>query len=84
MSDKTELEILEEQKVELINDLAATVTVMEEMWRYHPDNPSKVDIVKEYNTLLQIQKDIEKRNPGFRYLVIFITKHYYVHLQSKM
>ena len=60
MSDKTELEILEEQKVELINDLAATVTVMEEMWRYHPDNPSKVDIVKEYNTLLQIQKDIEK------------------------
>ena len=60
MSDKTELEILEEQKVELINDLAATVTVMEEMWRYYPDNPSKVDIVKEYNTLLQIQKDIEK------------------------
>ena len=60
MSDKTELEILEERKVDLINDLAATVTVMEEMWRYHPDNPSKVDIVKEYNTLLQIQKDIEK------------------------
>ena len=60
MSDKTELEILEEQKVELINDLDATVTVMEEMWRYHPDNPSKVDIVKEYNTILQIQKDIEK------------------------
>ena len=60
MSNKTELEILEERKVDLINDLAATVTVMEEMWRYHPDNPSKVDIVKEYNTLLQIQKDIEK------------------------
>ena len=58
--EKTELQILEEKKVELINDLAATVTVMEEMWRYHPDNPSKVDIVKEYNTLLQIQKDIEK------------------------
>ena len=65
MSDKTELEILEEQKVELINDLAATVTVMEEMWRYHPDNPSKVDIVKEYNTLLQIQKDIEKEIQDF-------------------
>ena len=60
MSDKTELEILEEKKVELINDLAATVTVMEEMWRYHPNNPKKVDIVKEYNVLLQIQKDIEK------------------------
>ena len=30
---KTELEILEEQKVELINDLAASATVMGEHWR---------------------------------------------------
>ena len=29
---KTELEILEEQKVELINDLAATATVMDALW----------------------------------------------------
>ena len=56
---KTELEILEEQKVELINDLAATATVMDELWRYHPDNPKKVDIVKEYKNLQQMQKDIE-------------------------
>ena len=60
MSTKTELEILQETKVELINDLAATATVMEELWRYHPDNPKKVDIVKEYNNLQQIQNDIEK------------------------
>ena len=59
---KTELEILEEQKVELINDLAATATVMDELWRYHPDNPKKVDIVKEYKNLEQMQKDIEKEN----------------------
>ena len=57
---KTELEILEEQKVELINDLAATATVMDELWRYHPDNPKKVDIVKEFKNLEQMQKDIEK------------------------
>ena len=56
---KTELEILEEQKVELINDLAATATVMDELWRYHPDNPKKVDIVKEYKNLEQMQKDIK-------------------------
>ena len=52
---KTELEILEEQKVELINDLAATATVMDELWRYHPDNPKKVDIVKEYKNLEQMK-----------------------------
>jgi predicted nucleotidyltransferase len=57
---KTELEILEERKVDLINDLAATAVVMDEVWRYHPDNPKKVDIVKEYKVLQQMQKDIEK------------------------
>ena len=58
--EKTELQILEEKKVELINDLAATATVMDEIWRYHPDNKNKVDIVKEYENLQQIQKDIEQ------------------------
>ncbi len=46
-------------KSELINDLAATFTVMDEMWRYHPDNPNKKDIIKEYKILKQIVEDIE-------------------------
>ena len=46
-------------KSELINDLAATFTVMDEMWRYHPDNPKKKDIVKEYKILKQIFTNIE-------------------------
>ncbi len=52
-------EELEAQKSELINDLVATVTVMDEVWRYHPDNPKKKDVVKEYDILKQIIKDIE-------------------------
>jgi len=55
----TKQEELDQQKAELINDLLATSTVMEEVWRYHPDNPDKKDVVKEYNILKQIQKDIE-------------------------
>jgi len=55
----SEQEKLEEQKANLINDLLAVSTVMEEVWNYHPDNPNKKDVVKEYQTLLQIQKDIE-------------------------
>jgi len=46
-------------KSELIQDLVATSTVMDEMWRYHPENPNKKDIITEYNILKQIQKDIE-------------------------
>ena len=47
------------KKSELIADLLATSTVMEEVWNYHPDNPSKKDVIKEYEILKQIQKDIE-------------------------
>jgi hypothetical protein len=47
-------------KTELINDLVATSTVMEELWRYHPENPDKKDVVSEYNVLKQIKIDIEK------------------------
>jgi len=55
----TKQEELDQQKTELVNDLLATSTVMEEIWRYHPDNPEKKDVVTEYNILKQIQKDIE-------------------------
>jgi hypothetical protein len=55
----SEQEKLEEQKVNLVNDLLAVSTVMEEIWNYHPDNPDQKDVIKEYQTLLQIQKDIE-------------------------
>ena len=46
-------------KTELLNDLVATTTVMEELWRYHPDNSKKKDVVKEYDVLKQIITDIE-------------------------
>ena len=45
---------------ELINDLIATVTVMDELWRYHPNNPKKKDVVVEYEVLENIKSDIEK------------------------
>ena len=57
MSKKVELE---EVRAELINDLVATATVIEELWNYHPDNPDKKDVVKEYDVLKKIQKDIEQ------------------------
>lgn len=56
MSNK---ETLEEQKANLVNDLIAVSTVIEEIWNYHPDNPNKKDIIAEYNQLLKIQGDIE-------------------------
>ena len=50
----------EDQRNELVNDLIATSTVMDELWQYHPDNLKQKDVVKEYNVLKQMAKDIEK------------------------
>ena len=51
-------------KTELVNDLVATSTVIDELWRYHPDNPEKKDVELEYEILKQIQKDIESELAG--------------------
>ena len=54
------------KKTELINDLAAVVTIMEDYWRFHPSNPKQQDVVKEYEQLKaikdQIELDIEKED----------------------
>ena len=50
----------EDQRNELVNDLIATSTVMDELWQYHPDNPKQKDVVKEYEAIKQMAKDLEK------------------------
>jgi len=55
----TEEQIQNNRKSDLIQDLMATGTVMDELWNYHPENPNKKDIINEYNVLKAIQKQIE-------------------------
>ena len=52
-------QVKDNQKSELFDNLMATATVMEELWRYHPENPKKKDVVEEYNILKTIKKGIE-------------------------
>ena len=47
-------------KTELVNDLIATTTIMEELWRYHPENQDKKDVVSEYEVLKRVKEDIEE------------------------
>ena len=55
-----EQEQLNQQKASLLDDLMAVSTVLEETWGYHPDNPNKKNVIKEYNQLLKIKEDIER------------------------
>jgi|TARA_R100001086_G_C11702321_1_gene221708 hypothetical protein len=56
----SEQDKIDNRKSDLVADLLATQTVMDEVWRYHPDNPNKKDIIKEYKILEKIKSDIEK------------------------
>ena len=58
--DKEEKLRLETKRVGLINDLIATNTVMEEIWKYHPDSPNKSDIKAEYDSLKSAQTQVEE------------------------
>ena len=55
----SKIDELNNKKSELVADLIATATVMEEVWNYHPNNPKKKDPVTEYETLKQIKSDVE-------------------------
>ena len=46
-------------KTELVNDLLSVVTIMDEIFKYHPENPNKIDIKEEYANLQMIKDDIE-------------------------
>jgi len=48
-------------KIELVNEVIFLNDRMEELWRYHPDNPNKVDVVWEYNNIKNELDLIEDR-----------------------
>lgn len=50
---------LEEQKVDLINDLIAITTIMEDLWRFHPINPNQQNVTIEYANLKKLKGIIE-------------------------
>ena len=56
---KNNIEKLEEKRIDVINDIISCNTVMEEIWKYHPDNPKQVSPVDEYNHLVKIKGDLE-------------------------
>ena len=60
MKELTEEEKLANQRIELVNDLIACETVMDEIWKFHPDNPKKKDVVKEYKILQQVSEGLKE------------------------
>ena len=56
---KKEQAELDNQKSELINDLMAVATIMEDYFRFHPANPKQENVVEEYRKLEVVKEKIE-------------------------
>jgi len=57
--NKMTKEDVDNKKSELVNDLMATITIMEDYWRFHPDNKNAQDVKVEYTKLQEMKKEIE-------------------------
>ena len=62
----TEKEWFENKETDMINDIISISTIMDDYWRFHPDNPQKVDLVNEYKSLEKLKSDTEAELEKFR------------------
>ena len=60
MREYTEQERIDDEKSELLQDLMAAEKVMEEIWRYHKNNPERIILEDEYSKLEKMRSDIEE------------------------
>lgn len=46
-------------RVKLIDELMTVVQIMDELYRYHPDNPNRFNVAEEYKILAERKVQIE-------------------------
>ena len=56
----TENEWFEQREIELTNDIISMATIIDDYYRFHPDNPNRVDVVDEYNNLKKLMTEVEE------------------------
>ena len=44
-------EQIEQKKADLVNDLIFLLNIKDELWRYHPENPKKINVEAEWITI---------------------------------
>lgn len=62
----TEKEWFEKKEADMINDIISISTIMDDYWRFHPNNPQKIDLVNEYKSLEKLKSDTEAELEKFR------------------
>ena len=49
------------EQMQLLDELMSTIQIMDELYRYHPENPTQVDVVSEFKALAERKVEIEAK-----------------------
>lgn len=51
----------QKEQMQLLDELMSTIQIMDELYRYHPQNPTQVDVVSEFKALAERKVEIEAK-----------------------
>ena len=49
------------EQMQLLDELMSTIQIMDELYRYHPENPNQVDVASEFKRLAERKVEIEAK-----------------------
>jgi len=55
----------ENQHVNMINQLIDLTDEITEVWKYHPENPNRIDVVQYHETLVNQIQQLEEKIDNF-------------------
>ena len=51
----------QKEQMQLLDELMSTIQIMDELYRYHPENPNQVDVASEFKRLAERKVEIEAK-----------------------
>ena len=51
----------QKEQMQLLDELMSTIQIMDELYRYHPENPKQIDVVSEFKALAERKVEIETK-----------------------
>ena len=51
----------QKEQMQLLDELMSVIQIMDELYRYHPENPKQIDVVSEFKALAERKVEIETK-----------------------
>ena len=51
----------QKEQMQLLDELMSVIQIMDELYRYHPENPNQVDVASEFKRLAERKVEIEAK-----------------------